>query len=93
MDSDKNKSPAPPVLIDIEDLSEDALSGIIGSFIQRDGTDYGFHEVQFSTKFEQVLKKIKSKEFLITFDHDSESVTILTKNQWKDLMKGQNYEL
>lgn len=93
MNSHNSKSPTPPVLIDMEALSEEALQGIVESFIERDGTDYGVHEVAFGTKFEQVLKKIKSKEFLITFDPDSESVTILTQDQWKDLAKGPMYEL
>lgn len=93
MESPEKTPSSQPVLIDMGGLSEDALFGIIESFIQRDGTDYGVHEVSYSTKFEQVLKKIKSQEFLITFEPESESVTILTKDQWKALTKGLSYDV
>lgn len=83
----------PPVRIPFTSISEDALTAIIESFILREGTDYGVHEVAYSTKFEQVLKKIKSDEFIITFDPASESVTLLTKKDWNQLMKGKEHEL
>lgn len=83
----------PPVQIPYTELSEEALLAIIENFILREGTDYGFHEVSYTTKSEQVLKKIKSEEFIITFDPASESVTLLTKNDWCKLMKGRDNEL
>lgn len=78
----------PPVLINPQDLSSEALYGIIENFILREGTDYGVHEVNFEKKFSQVQKKIESKEFLITFDPNSETVTLLTRQQWNDFQKG-----
>lgn len=83
----------PPVRIPYDSISEEALSAIIENFILREGTDYGFHEVAYKTKFEHVLKKIKSDEFIITFDPSSESVTLLTRIEWKKLMKGKENEL
>jgi uncharacterized protein len=82
-----------PILISLENLSKEALFGIIESFILREGTDYGLHEMSYDKKFEQILKKIQQKEFLITFDPATESVTIMTQLQWRDLMKGKEYEL
>ncbi|MBY0386510.1 YheU family protein [bacterium] len=82
-----------PVRIPYDSISEEALAAIIENFILREGTDYGFHEVAYSTKYEQVLKKIKSDEFIITFDPASESVTLLTKVEWQKLMKGKEHEL
>ncbi len=78
----------PPVLIQPHDLSAEALKGIIENFILREGTDYGVHEMDFEKKFSQVQKKIESKEFLITFDPNSKSVTLLTRQQWSDFQKG-----
>jgi uncharacterized protein len=78
-----------PVLIAPQDLSAEALAGIIENFILREGTDYGVHEVDFEKKFSQVRKKIETSEFLITFDPSSESVTLLTRQQWTDFQKGK----
>lgn len=62
-------------------LSQDALNGVIEAFISREGTDYGLEEYSLEQKCEQVLAQIQSGEAVIVFDHDSQSVSILHKNQ------------
>lgn len=86
LESDSKQS---PVLVSAKDLSDDALRGVIENFILREGTDYGVHEIDFEKKFSQVLKKIEREEFLITFDLGSETVTLLTRQQWADFQKGK----
>ncbi len=75
------------VLISCADLSAEALNGIVESFILREGTDYGFNEVDHETKMAQVLDKIKNQEFLMTYDFEEESVTLLTRQQWNQINK------
>lgn len=67
----------PPVEIPSENLSAEALNGIIEAFVLREGTDYGAVEVSFERKKEQLLKQIKRGEGRIVFDPNTESVTLL----------------
>ena len=67
--------------IPYQQLSADALDGVIEEFISREGTDYGLHEYSLEDKKTQLLAQIKSGEAQIVFDHGSQSVSILPKNQ------------
>jgi uncharacterized protein YheU (UPF0270 family) len=67
--------------IPFDQLSQDALDGIIEEFINREGTDYGVHEYTYEQKSEQVLSLIRNGEARIVFDHNSQTVSILRKNQ------------
>ena len=62
-------------------LSQDALYGVIEEFVNREGTDYGHMEFSFEQKCEQLMAQIKSGQAQIIFDHDSQSVSILHKDQ------------
>lgn len=82
-------SPQAPLLISPADLSSEALEGLIESFILREGTDYGLNEVDHAKKFSQIHTKITKKEFLITFDPETESINLLTRQQWDKVQKEQ----
>ncbi|MFY0640171.1 MAG: YheU family protein [Bermanella sp.] len=62
-------------------LSQEALDGVIEDFINREGTDYGLQEYTMDQKRQQVLNQLKSGVAVIVFDHDSQSVSILHKDQ------------
>lgn len=68
-------------------LSDDALAGIIESFILREGTDYGAHELAHESKIERVRKQLSRGDIKIVFDPDSESVTLMTKTEWLKLQR------
>lgn len=63
--------------IPLEELSEDALAGIIESFVLREGTDYGEREVSFSAKCAQVRRELQVGRAFIDFDPVEGSVNIL----------------
>ncbi|HPI39858.1 MAG TPA: YheU family protein [Pseudobdellovibrionaceae bacterium] len=67
-----------PIEISPEQLSKEALWGVIENFILREGTDYGQIEMTFEKKAEQVQKQIEKGEIKIVFDLTSESVSLLT---------------
>lgn len=67
------------MIIPYEQLSSDALQGLIEEFITREGTDYGIDEVSLTTKVEQVKSQLKRREVVVVFDPASESVTILSR--------------
>jgi len=62
-------------------LSQEALDGVIEAFINREGTDYGHQEFSFDDKYQQVLRQIQKGDAVIVFDHDSQTVGILHKDQ------------
>ncbi len=70
-------------LIPFDKLSKDALDGVLEEFVNREGTDYGLIETSFEDKCEQVLAQIKQGQVLIVFDHDSQSVGLMLKEQLK----------
>ena len=80
---DKHEKPLPPVQVPLEALSEEILSGIIDNFIQREGTDYGAQEAAYSSKVSQIERQLKRGDVVIAFDPESESVSLVTKNDWK----------
>ena len=63
--------------IPYDQLSPEALQGVIEEFVTRDGTDYGEIEVSLETKISQVLGQLKSGKAVIVFDQGSETCTIL----------------
>lgn len=66
----------------IEALSADALSGVIDDFILREGTDYGAAESAHESKIKRIQKQLQAGDVKIVFDPESESVTLLTKQEW-----------
>jgi len=65
------------VKIPYEQLSPEALHGVIEEFVTRDGTDYGEVEVPLETKIAQVMAQIRSGKAVIVFDQETESCTVL----------------
>lgn len=83
-------NPVPPIEVSKDDLSEQALRGVIENFIQREGTDYGVNEIAHETKVQQLLKQIENGRVRIVFDPNTESVTLMTEQEWKRFQKAGN---
>jgi uncharacterized protein YheU (UPF0270 family) len=56
----------------------DTLQAVIESFVLREGTEYGMHEVPLASKVSQVRKQLERGEAQIMFDPATESVDIRT---------------
>lgn len=69
------------MIIPYQQLSSDALQGLIEEFITRDGTDYGWEEVSLAAKVAQVKRQIETGEVVIVFDPATESVSLLTRRE------------
>lgn len=65
------------VEIPLDLLSEEALAGVLESFVLREGTDYGEVELTFEQKVAQLRLALQRGEARIVFDPETESVTIL----------------
>lgn len=59
------------------ELSEDALRGVIESFVLREGTEYGERDVPLERKVSQVLEQLRRGEAQIVFDPRTESIDIV----------------
>lgn len=73
------------MIIPYEQISSDALTGLIEEFITREGTDYGWDEVPLNVKVEQVRRQLKTRDIVIVFDPATESVSLLTKHDAEKL--------
>lgn len=67
------------MIIPYEQLSSDALQGLIEEFITREGTDYGEEEIPLNIKVEQIKQLLKRKEVVVVFDVATESASILLR--------------
>jgi uncharacterized protein len=66
-----------PVEIPHELLSSDTLTGVLESFVLREGTDYGAVELSFEEKVARLRAQVESREARIVFDPETESVSIV----------------
>jgi uncharacterized protein YheU (UPF0270 family) len=65
------------MIIPHQQLSPDALHGLIEEFVTRDGTDYGESEVPLARKVQQVRRQLEHGDVAILFDPDSGSCNIV----------------
>lgn len=65
-----------PIVIPPAALSEQALHGVIESFVLREGTDYGEREYSLEQKVAQVRAQLARGQARILFDPQSNTVTL-----------------
>lgn len=68
------------MLIPVEQLSEEALQGLIEEFVTRDGTDYGDHEISLAEKVAQVRQQLESGDAVILFSQSKGVCNIVPKS-------------
>lgn len=67
-------------IIPHNELSKEALNGVVQEFVTRDGTDYGKVEVPLETKISQVISQLNSGVAVIVFDQETQTCNILKSN-------------
>jgi uncharacterized protein YheU (UPF0270 family) len=68
-----------------DDLSPDALRGLVEEFVSREGTDYGHADRALEGKVAEVYRQLESGEARIVFDLESETASIVSA---RDLPSG-----
>ena len=63
-----------------DELSENALMGIIEEFVTREGTEYGGSEISLEMKCQQVKRQLRDDEAFITFDEALQTCSISPVN-------------
>jgi hypothetical protein len=71
------------IVIPPEQLSADALQGVIEEFIMREGTDYGEVEWSLAEKVERVSAQLRKGLVVIAFDTLTETCTMMTREELK----------
>jgi uncharacterized protein YheU (UPF0270 family) len=78
---DDEREQQEPVAVPYKELSEEALRGVVESFVLREGTDYGARDVPHEQKVAQVIRQLERGEARIMFDPVSQSVAIVVAKQ------------
>jgi uncharacterized protein YheU (UPF0270 family) len=65
------------LVLDAQQLSEDALRGLVEEFASRDGTDYGASEKTLEQKVAIVVKQLESGHVRVVFDRDEERANLV----------------
>jgi uncharacterized protein YheU (UPF0270 family) len=73
----EGENPAEPVVVPYTELSEDALRGVVESFVLREGTEYGARDFSLDEKVAHVIRQLRRGEAQILFDPASETVDIV----------------
>ena len=72
--------------IPLNELSADALQGVLEEYVSRDGTDYGELELSLQQKTQRLLHQWQRKEVVLVFDNDTESTTFLNREEWQRIL-------
>ena len=62
-------------------LSREAIEGLVEEFVTREGTDYGERVHTLDEKREAVLRQIERGDVAIVFDFESESTTLVRRDE------------
>ena len=62
------------------ELSEEALRGVVESFVLTEGTDYGQRDYSLEEKIEAVIRQLDRGEAVIVFDPETETVSIAVRS-------------
>ncbi len=65
------------IRINWQDMSPEALQGLLESFVLREGTDYGTVELSLAEKVERLRRQVTGGTVAIVYDEVLESVTLL----------------
>ncbi len=69
-----------PIRIPYEQLSSEALDGIVQQFISKDGQDSGHSDIPFEKKMLQVKQQLKAGRAVIFFDQFTQTCNIILKD-------------
>lgn len=77
MTDQDHPTPADGIAVPYRELSEEALRGVVESFVLREGTDYGMREFALEQKVAHVIRQLERGEAQILFDPTTESIDIV----------------
>lgn len=79
------------MIIPHQQLDKDTLYNLIESYVLREGTDYGEQEFSIENKVAQVHQQLKNGDAMVFFSELHESVTIISKNEFKAMQSEEQF--
>ncbi|MCQ8879909.1 YheU family protein [Pseudoalteromonas shioyasakiensis] len=79
------------MIIPHQQLDKDTLYNLIESYVLREGTDYGEQEFSIESKVAQVNQQLKNGDAMVFFSELHESVTIISKNEFKAMQSEEQF--
>jgi len=67
------------IIIPHEQLSQEALKGLIEEFVTRDGTDTGYTDGSLEGNIEMVMRQLKRGDVCIVYDEATQTANIVPK--------------
>ena len=80
------------MIIPPEQLSEDALQGVLEEYIGREGTDYGELELSLKDKVARLRPQVMRGDVLIIFDEFLETLTLVRREDLKQWQQDGGHE-
>ena len=75
-DADGDPQPREVVTVPHTALAPGLLQAVVESFVLREGTDYGEHELALDDKVARVMRQLTRGEATIVYDPETDSVGI-----------------
>ncbi len=70
------------VIVPHENLSKEALNGLIEEFVSRDGTDSGYTKLSLEQRAGQVKRQLEKGTAVIVFDQTTQTANIVPKEEF-----------
>lgn len=65
------------LIIPYEQLSPEALQGLIEEVVTRNGTDNGYTKATLAQNVSRVMAQLRRKEVVVVFDHTTQTANIV----------------
>lgn len=69
------------MIIPYQNLSKDALLGILEETISREGTEYGETEYSMEQKIAQLMKQLETGKALVSYDEVTETCGLVSPDE------------
>lgn len=70
------------MIVPWQQISKDALNGIIEEFIMREGTDYGEQEASLEKKKQDLLAQLQTGQIVLVYSELHETVNLMLASEF-----------
>ena len=72
------------MIVPWQQISKDALNGIIEEFIMRESTDYGEQEASLSAKKQDLLQQLETGHIVLVYSELHETVNLMLASEFNN---------
>ena len=77
------------MIVPSDALDRETLRRVLESFVNREGTDYGPRVFTLEEKVDALRSQLTAGEIYLTYDAESDSINLITKERAGPLLKAQ----